>query len=155
MILDGGNRYRACLEAGVEPRFEDFDGGDLVGFVLSSNFHRRHLSPGQQALIVAQAQDWEKAHGRGGNGSNQHVKEQTGQLAGLDSITDRQILSGASDRTQRYADRVAKADPELTKRVIAGEISLPKAYEQVTGKGQQALIVAQVQDWEKARAWGW
>src|SRR5690349_6523758 len=61
MILDGGNRYRACLEIGVDPKTVEFDGGNLVSFVLSSNLHRRHLSPGQQAAIVASAQDWAKA----------------------------------------------------------------------------------------------
>ncbi|WP_019304059.1 hypothetical protein, partial [Xanthomonas oryzae] len=69
-ILDGGNRYRACVEAGVEPTFTEFTGGNIVSFVLSSNLHRRHLSAGQQAAIVASAQDWAKAHVVG---SNQHA----------------------------------------------------------------------------------
>ena len=61
MILDGGNRYRACIEIGIEPDFVEFDGGNLVSFVLSVNLHRRHLSAGQQAAIVASAQDWGNA----------------------------------------------------------------------------------------------
>jgi len=61
LILDGGNRYRACIEAGVEPTFEKFSGSSLVGFVLSSNLHRRHMTAGQQAAIVASSQDWAKA----------------------------------------------------------------------------------------------
>ena len=61
MILDGGNRYRACVQAGVTPKFKEFSGANLVTFVLSANLHRRHLSAGQQAAIVASAQDWAKA----------------------------------------------------------------------------------------------
>jgi hypothetical protein len=34
-ILDGRNRYRACVEAGVDPVFEMFDGGDPVAFELN------------------------------------------------------------------------------------------------------------------------
>ena len=34
--------------------------------------------------------------------------------------------SGASDKTQRMADKVAKTDPELAKKVAHGEISLPQ-----------------------------
>ena len=56
MILDGGNRYRACIDAGVEPSFIDFDGSNLVSFVLSANLHRRHMTAPQQAAIVASAQ---------------------------------------------------------------------------------------------------
>lgn len=124
MILDGGNRYRACVEAGIEPAVMKFGGGNLVSYVLSANLHRRHLSPGQQAAIVASAQDWGNAQAVG----------KPGNLARLDTRADRAAVSGASDGTQKMADKVAKADPELAKQVAHGEISLPKAIEQITGK---------------------
>jgi len=129
MILDGGNRYRACLEAGVEPVTVSYDGGDPLAFVLSRNLHRRHLSPGQQAAIVAAATDWLEAQTHGGD----RKSDQAATLP-LETVADRAAQSGASDRTQRMADKVAKADPELAKRVAHGEISLPKAVKQVEGK---------------------
>lgn len=124
MILDGGNRYRACLDAGVKPTFAEFKGGNIVSFVLSANMHRRHLSAGQQAAIVASAQDWATAQTVG--------KPKSGNVTGLDRVQDRAAQSGASDKTQRMADRVAKASPELAKQVAHGEISLPKAAQQVS-----------------------
>ena len=84
MILDGGNRYRACVDAGIKPTFKEYKGDSIVQFVLSANLHRRHLSAGQQAAIVASAQDWANAQPVGGTGANQHTnKEQTGNVAGL------------------------------------------------------------------------
>lgn len=130
LILDGGNRYRACLLAGVEPTFKEFDGGNLVSFVLSANLHRRHLSAGQQAAIVASAQDWAKAQTVG----NPALKVQKCNLAPLDTAASRAAESGASLRTQKMADKVAKADPELAREVAHGTKSLPQAVEQLTGK---------------------
>jgi ParB-like chromosome segregation protein Spo0J len=150
-ILDGGNRYRACIEAGVTPTFVEFAGGNLVAFVLSANLRRRHMSAGQQAAIVASAQDWAKAQAAG---SNQHrAKSAAGpatlpehldrakSAAGpatlpehLATVSQRAAESGASERTQRMADKVAKADPELARRVAHGEVSLPKALAKVEGK---------------------
>ena len=126
MILDGGNRYRACIEAGVEPSFVEFDGDNLVSFVLSANLHRRHLSAGQHAAIVSSAQDWAKAQTHGG----QRRGDQAAKLP-LETVADRAAQSGTSERTQRMADKVVKADPELAKKVAHGEISLPRAVEQV------------------------
>lgn len=126
MILDGGNRYRACLEAGVNPHFEHYEGDSIVSFVLSSNLHRRHLSPGQQAAIVSSAQDWAKAQTVG--------KPKSGNVTGLASVAERAAKSGASDKTQRMADKVAKASPDLARQVAHGEISLPKAIEQISPK---------------------
>jgi ParB-like chromosome segregation protein Spo0J len=133
LILDGGNRYRACVEVGVKPQFKKFDGDNIVAFVLSANLHRRHMSAGQQAALVASAQDWDKTHRQGGDGSNQHgAKEQTGKIAALQTVADRAAQSGASERTQRMADKVARADPDLAKRVAQGDVSLSKAVEQIT-----------------------
>jgi len=122
--------YRACVEAGIEPEFVDFDGDNIVSFVLSANLHRRHMTPGQQAAIVASAQDWAKAQVQGAN----RYTIKTGNVAGLETVADRASESGASERTQRMADKVAKADPELAKQVAHGEISLPKAVEKISPK---------------------
>lgn len=52
-ILDGRNRYRACLAAGVEPKTEPFTGRDPIRFVMDHNIHRRHLNESQRAMIAA------------------------------------------------------------------------------------------------------
>jgi ParB-like chromosome segregation protein Spo0J len=54
MILDGRNRYRACLEAGVPPRFKQYVGGNAKAFVISTNFMRRHLSPDERRELVTE-----------------------------------------------------------------------------------------------------
>lgn len=145
MVLDGGNRYRACVEAGVEPRFVEFEGGSVVAFVLSANLHRRHLSAGQQAAIVASAQDWAQAQTAG---SNQHkAKPQAGPATlpdQLATVAQRAAESGASERTQRMADKVAKASPDLAKQVAHGEISLPKAIEQISPKPKREVSASAV-----------
>ena len=125
MILDGGNRYRACVEAGVEPVFTEFDGGNLVSFVLSANLHRRHMTAPQQAAIVASAQNWAQAQTVG-----RPEKCAPGSTF-LDTTEKRAAQSGASVATQRRADAVAKADPELAAKVAHGAVSLPQAVEQV------------------------
>lgn len=127
MILDGGNRYRACVELGIELDAVQFQGGDPISFVLSANFHRRHLSAGQQAAVVAAAQDWERAHPRGGNKSKV-------QPLHFETAADRAKASGASLRTQKMADKVAKASPDLAKQVAHGEVTLPEALRRVEGK---------------------
>lgn len=61
-ILDGRNRERACKQAGIEPRYVDYEKTNHAGkppivFVWSENVHRRHLNASQRALSTARRDD--------------------------------------------------------------------------------------------------
>jgi len=65
------------MELDIEPIFIEFDesrDGAAVAFVNSMNLHRRHLTPGQQAVIVALEQDWDRAQAVG-KPKSRHVAE--------------------------------------------------------------------------------
>jgi ParB-like chromosome segregation protein Spo0J len=53
-ILDGRNRYRACVKVGIEVKTEPFEGteADARAFVISKNIHRRHLTAAQKRELI-------------------------------------------------------------------------------------------------------
>lgn len=131
MILDGGNRYRACMDAGIEPTFQQYAGDNLAQYVLSANLHRRHLSAGQSASIVSGIAAFVEQH-------PSHRIAATAQegsnVRPLSTEAGRAKAAGVSEYTQHKADKVRRADPELSRKVVSGEIPLAKALEKITGK---------------------
>lgn len=54
-------------------------------------------------------------------------KPKSGNVTGLTTVAERAAVSGVSEKTQRMADAVAKADPELAKKVAHGEVTMTEA----------------------------
>jgi hypothetical protein len=58
-ILDGRNRYVACLDAGVEPLFTEYKGRHPIDYVVSLNLKRRHQKPaGNGGSEAGEPQRW-------------------------------------------------------------------------------------------------
>ena len=147
-VLDGQNRLRACEELNVVPWMQEYLGDDLVEFVLAQNLHRRHLTAGQSATIVALAQDWSLAHPKGKQPKSNKINDLDEKtysaklpIKGLpvDTQADRAEKSGASKRTQGSADKLVKENPELAKKVATGEISLNQAIKEIEPEKEQSV----------------
>lgn len=98
-ILDGRNRYLACIKAKVEPVFTEYTGDDPFRFVVSMNIERRDLDDGQRAV------------------SSRRLLKLNQQLSlGIDAEDD-----------ERAAKLLEDGEPELVKAVDAGEVTLEVA----------------------------
>jgi ParB-like chromosome segregation protein Spo0J len=137
-ILDGRHRYRACLEAGIEPTFQQYEGDDPVAVVLSMNLHRRHLSSSQRAMIAADLATLK----RGGDRSKaQNCALTHAQVAEQLGVSERQVDKGSA---LLKAEASGRAAPELVEQVHNGKISLSKAEKLVhLPPEQQRKVVAQ------------
>ncbi|MGA5879517.1 ParB/RepB/Spo0J family partition protein [Streptomyces cellulosae] len=108
VLLDGRNRLAACEIAGVEPRFATYTGSDPKGLILAHNLRRRHISKGQQAMIVAMARSFSE------HSLRHHAK--------LHSISLTRLSNAAT---------VLKHHPHLAEQVRVGSLSLDAAYSTV------------------------
>ena len=119
-ILDGRNRAAACANAQVEPRYEEYEGDDPLGFVFRANLIRRHLNTSQRAMVAEKFANLEN-----GERASQKCEAVTRQQAA-------DILN-VSPRTLDNAKVVrASGDDELIKAVEQGEVSVSTAAKQVT-----------------------
>jgi N6-adenosine-specific RNA methylase IME4 len=123
-ILDGRNRYRACLKADVAIRVETFAGDDPLGFVIASNLHRRHLNESQRAMIAAKLANM-SAH----RPNNKSANLQTSQIdaAHLLNVSTRTLASAAFVRTNgSHALTQAVEQGAIPVSVAAKVAKLPK-----------------------------
>ena len=123
MILDGGNRYRACIEAGVEPEFDEYCGDNAAAFVISRNLHRRHLTAAQRSAVVTAVADFSKAH----PAHRVAAHKEGDNSIHFSTVEDRAAAAEVSTATQKKTERVHKADPELNAKVARGEVTLTEA----------------------------
>lgn len=111
-ILDGFTRYHACLEAGVVPRFVEFDGDDPLGFVISTNVHRRQMSPSQRALAAAQMHLYLNSQVEGS-------RLPIGSVARLLGVSERSV--------HRALTVLRETNADIAGKVISGSLSVSSA----------------------------
>jgi hypothetical protein len=120
-ILDGRNRYRACKIAGVKPTFTTYANKDALGYVISMNLPRRHLTESQRAMIAAQLE-------RTVHGGNRKT-DQEANLP-LDRAAAAKALK-VSPRSVSTAKAVLEAAPEKAKEIAAGTKTVHAAAKEI------------------------
>lgn len=138
-ILDGRNRYRACLAASVEPKYISITVEDPVAYVLSRNLHRRHLTVSQRAMIAQKARAYYDQQAK------ERQKIRTGSQPGADKETFPELSRGqARDQAGAltgvsgiYVDRarrvIERGDPETVKAVESGAMTINAALKKIYG----------------------
>lgn len=144
MILDGRNRYRASQIAGVDCPTVTYDGVDPVGFVVSLNLRRRHLSEGQRGWVAAQIARL---------GQGRPSEDKAANLPVMPTQTQAAEMLNVSERTVRNAAVVRdNAVPELQQKVAKGEVApstaadvarLPEPEQrEIVAKGEKEILEA-------------
>lgn len=126
-IIDGRNRYRACEELGITPSAREWDGkGSLIGFVVSLNLHRRHLTSSQKAVIASDIEPMlaEEARKRMLTGRAPDPVEKFPQGRAGEQAAK---LAGTNPHYVADAKRLKETAPELVQEVKAGTVTIPEA----------------------------
>ncbi len=116
-ILDGRNRFAACRSLKIAPRMETYSGDDPLGFVISNNLHRRHLTEPQRAMVAANL----------ANLTN--VKRASSREEGA-TVTHSQaaeMLNISSSSVTRAKNIIRNGAPELAESVKSGDLTVATA----------------------------
>jgi ParB-like chromosome segregation protein Spo0J len=117
-ILDGRNRYRACLLKGIEPRLVDYHGPDPLGLVISLNLKRRHLDDGQRAMIAASLATMK-----------QGARTDLSPNCGMSQSKAAELLNVNKRRVERAREVVDHGVPDLVDAVKRGDVKVSAAAE--------------------------
>ena len=129
-ILDGRNRYRACVMAGVVPRFESYQGSDPLAYVVSMNLHRRHLTPTQRAMVAVDMLPLLEQQAKERQGTRTDIVPILGQSYER-STKQAAATVKVSHGYVSDAKRIAEKAPELVEPMRRGEVTLQQAKRKV------------------------
>jgi hypothetical protein len=164
MILDGRNRYRALLAAGLDPANANtltIDGAkyvdDPVAFVISANIHRRHLTAGQKRdlikkLIKAAPEKSNRQIAKATKVSHPHVAKVRAEMeeAGDVETVSTSIDTKGRKQPVKTAERRRKAAEErkIKREQAAAEAAEQRRAEQAEGEaiGEDVDYVAPPQE---------
>lgn len=144
-ILDGRNRYRACLELGIEPKLKEFAGKDPIQHVYARAVHRNMSDSQKAAAAVNFLPHFERINaakkaksveflGDGGTSSTGKSRDLAGSLFGV------------SGRYVADARTLFENDKKLFKEVFEGRLPLTRAKRLVIRKARTVQAKAAVKN---------
>jgi protein gp37 len=126
-VLLGWHRYCACLETGTEPRSKEFKGTatEAARLVASEDLHRRQMSEGQEAIVLAKLI---------------MAADQGARLPVATALE--QFNASVSERTVKDATQVVgSGNAELIAQVEAGEVPVSRAAKEVRETKRVQVVV--------------
>jgi len=137
LILDGRNRYRACLELGIEPYTEDYLGDDLAEFVVSLNLHRRHLNESQRMMVAAKLATIE---------DGVRADRQGAQICAPTQTEAARLLNVSRRGVQTAREVIAEAAPEIVAAVERGDMSVSLAAQVATLPDEDEQLIVELKE---------
>ena len=147
MIVEGRNRYLACVEAGTKPKFKrlpKMSELQIVKFIWSANGQRRDLEPSQRAMIFlfnqerqlllltrrAAIQRSKEGASRGGKAAHGKSPPRVGPTKDYKRETDYQlaVLAQVGRNTMGSAKRLLAKSRGRAKQVAKGTKKLGDAW---------------------------
>ncbi len=146
-LVDGRNRLMACQELKIEPTECELDEStDPVAYVISANFHRRHLTTAQRSMVAAKLAKIE----RGGDRKTDKIKVSIDTLKRDEAAKLLNVSIASVARAKQVVERGSK---ELVQAVERGEVNLSQAVnltKAVESKSEQAKLVREGKEAIKA-----
>lgn len=127
-IIDGRNRWMACLRIGVDADCVSVSPEDPIAYVMSLNLKRRHMDTTQQSLVAARARDLYEKQAKKRQGKRNDLVE---NLPPSDSGKARDKAGeavGVSGRSVDHASKVlVNGSPLLIDACERGEVAISAA----------------------------
>jgi N6-adenosine-specific RNA methylase IME4 len=140
-VLDGRNRYRVCRDLHLDPKMKTYEGNSPMGFVISMNLRRRHLTASQKAAIAVEALPFFEAEAK----KRMQIRKgdqpgaTTAKMPELDKGESREQASKAFGVSPRYISD-AKAIKEQTPQAFAEMKSGKKTLTAARREKQRAEV---------------
>jgi ParB-like chromosome segregation protein Spo0J len=111
-VLDGRHRLRAAHELGMTCQTFVYDGSDPIGFVISLNLHRRHLTESQRAMVAAKLTNLREGR----------PSQKTPPIGGVSTKAAAKALHVGTRSVERAKTVLKQGSPEIVRAVESGEM---------------------------------
>lgn len=160
-VVDGRHRQLACFDAGIDPRYEECETGDLVGFVVSKNLKRRHLDESQRIAMAGKLMAPTSKGGRPRKNPRISVGLTAPEAAKLMNISEdsarvgrKLVENGSTELVEAVMERTVSAN-DAAKVAVKDKKQVRKALKTVKASPRKTTLTRVIQKEEAEKPPGY